>query len=105
MLARFRNRTLGFRANEMWFYDQETADSTCILCTENVKEDEYHFIFQCKVYEDNRKKSKLFDLIPLKPYNLLDLLVTNDENIICFLAKYIAESYDIREKKPSAINS
>lgn len=99
MFARFRTRTLGFKANKRWFEQTNTTDDICILCEEGVKEDERHFLFDCSAYNNIRCKSQLFHTFFAKRKNLTSMLATDDDVILKNLAKYIAEAVSYRNKK------
>ena len=102
MLARFRSRTLGFKANRNWFSNEASTNNGCPLCPGYHKEDEEHFVFYCKAYEEVRRKSRLFNVISQRPHSIVELLGSDDVNIICLFAKFIADCYATREKKMSA---
>ena len=54
-IARFRLRTLGFYANKRWFDDNKNAHVPCPMC-DSAPDDEKHFLFKCKSYDDIRKQ-------------------------------------------------
>ena len=95
-LTRFRTRTLGLRANKVWF-EQSINNRNCVLCLDQTEiEDENHFLFKCKAYEGIRNNSALFGN---SNTDLVKLLQSNDENIIFQLAKFISEAIVIRKQK------
>ena len=101
MLARFRTRTLGFRANLRWFDFQGASDNFCLFCPDKpVKEDEVHFLFHCKAYKHIREKCDLFSASDShgQRLSLIDILTSLDDYIILSLAKYVAEAISVRNK-------
>jgi hypothetical protein len=103
-MTRFRTRTLGLKANKIWF-DLSMNNRNCMFCTdESVIEDEIHFVFHCKAYDNLRNHSIVFKTDIAKRLDLVSLLNTNDNEIILMFAKFIAEATSIRRKKMETIN-
>ena len=97
-LARFRSRTLGLRANKNWFISAGSMNNYCLFCSDkSIAEDENHFLFECKAYDDVRMKSALFKREAARRQDIISLLSTNDNRIIVALAKYIADANNIRK--------
>jgi exonuclease III len=104
MLSRFRTRTLGLRVRKRWF-DISTGNQNCLLCTEETFiENETHFMFLCKSYDALRHQSPLFNTDAARKLDLHSLLLSEKEEIICLLAKYIAEANSVRREKLHSMN-
>ena len=70
----------------------------CLFCSDkSIAEDENHFLFECKAYDDVRMKSALFKREAARQQDIISLLSTNDNRIIVALAKYIADANNIRK--------
>ena len=65
-------------------------DRKCILCNLNVLEDEFHFVLQCTMYNDLRKKyiMKYFWSRP-STFKLVQLLSVENGKELCNLGKFI----------------
>ena len=61
-------------------------------------DDEVHFIFYCQAYDELRKKCLLFGKDIAKRKDVSALLVSKDDTIICLMAKFISEAWNIRYK-------
>ena len=55
ILAQFRTGILPLAIETGRYNDTPPENRFCILCNENLVEDESHFLFQCKLYEDERQ--------------------------------------------------
>ena len=66
VIARLRNGTLPLRIETGRYVNLEVEERKCILCTDNVVEDELHFIFDCRLYDDiqSRFMNMSTDLLP-----------------------------------------
>ena len=71
------------------------SDRKCFKCLQI--EDEFHFIIECNLYKDQRKK-----LIPMKYWvrpnmvKFIELINTEDKKVIKNLASYIYNAFEIR---------
>ena len=71
----------------------------CSVCTTNSKEDEFHLLFECKLYDELRK-------IYIKPYyyrwpNLFksnELFNTQNEEVIENLSVFIYKAFEKRKE-------
>jgi hypothetical protein len=97
-LARFRLRTLGFNAHKRWFHTDTAAPSPCPMCG-FLLEDEMHFMFHCKTYDDIREKCNVFRTNVAKNEDLVGMLKMDDAEQLRSLAKFIAEAYSLRIKE------
>ena len=52
--ARLRNGTLPLRIETGRYTGLQPEDRKCTLCSDNVVEDEIHFVFDCSLYDDIR---------------------------------------------------
>ena len=96
-LARFRLRSLGLNATK-WFNTNTPAEAVCPMCnTEN--EDEMHFLFVCKSYENIRQKCVIFNEDISKRRDIIRVLTTENEVHQKSLAKFIALAWESRQKK------
>ena len=70
----------------------------CLIC--NSLEDEYHFVLECSIYVNLRKT-----YIPRKFWNrpnmfkFLELLNTNDRNVLRNLGIFVEKAFDVRKTK------
>jgi hypothetical protein len=64
------------------FWGVERDDRICDICTSNAKGDEYHYLFECSFFNNERKS--------LLPHNL-----TTKPNIDKFKELFNSESYNI----------
>eukprot|EP00745_Piridium_sociabile_P004303 TRINITY_DN1254_c0_g1_i4.p1 TRINITY_DN1254_c0_g1~~TRINITY_DN1254_c0_g1_i4.p1 ORF type:complete len:981 (+),score=112.61 TRINITY_DN1254_c0_g1_i4:2532-5474(+) len=97
-LARFRLRALGLNANKRWYSADTSSRSPCPMCGALI-EDEIHFLFLCKYYDDMRKSCVVFNENISKERDITSVLSTNDEKILRSLARFIALAWDSRRKK------
>lgn len=99
IFARFRSRTLGLRANKLWF-KKDNDNRNCLFCTEQMYvEDETHFVFHCKAYDHIRKYYSIFYTTAATYSDVSRLLCSQDTRCILSLAKFIAEAYKLRQRK------
>jgi hypothetical protein len=62
-------------------------------------EDEMHFMFHCKTYDDIREKCNVFRTNVAKNEDLVGMLKMDDAEQLRSLAKFIAEAYSLRIKE------
>ncbi len=80
--------------------NENIEDRVCLVCEENIVEDEYHFLCVCKRYDDvrqvlyNKISSKYQDFRSLPKINKFIYLM-KFENIE--VAKYLVKAFDIRK--------
>ena len=97
-LVRFRVRTLGLNATKRWYHTDTSAGSPCPMCGWQT-EDEVHFLFVCKSYDDIRQKCMLVSEEILKRMDITSILLSEDEALLRSLAKFISLAWDRRRKK------
>ena len=68
------------------------------MCRTNETEDEHHFLFRCKGYEEVRRKCIVFQTPVARWQNVHETLTLDKEEQIKSLAKYIAEANQVRKK-------
>ena len=96
LMAQFRCGILPLRVETGCYRNEPLQERYCVLCKSNSIEDEKHFIFQCKFYENNR--ISFFHCINLDKY----LDETVKLNIIMEkhqrqTAKYLNLIYSVRQ--------
>ena len=99
-LARFRLRVLGLNAKKRW-YDTDTDASTqspCPMCGDQT-EDEIHFIFDCKSYDDIRNKCLVFDDRFVLERDITQLFLSDNNIKIQSFSRFIALAWTRRTKK------
>ena len=102
LLAQFRSGILPLRIETGRYQDLPVEFRICLMCEEEVCEDEIHFIFSCNCYENLR--TKLFDqILPVYP-NFLEFSVSEklskmmDRQFIKHTAGYIWNAYTKRRR-------
>ena len=88
-LVRFRVRSLGLNATKRWFQTNTLAQTACPMCGSQF-EDEIHFLFVCKSYDDIRQKCIIFNDETLERRDITRVLETENETQLKSLAKFIA---------------
>ena len=96
-LVRFRIRTMGFQKNRRWFDIDNLENGSCPVCKEGL-EDENHFLFDCKAYNDLREISVLFNVHNIQRYNLVHFLSSFDEEKVKALALFISQAFSKRRE-------
>lgn len=96
LMARFRCGILPLRVETGRYQNEPLQERYCVLCKSNSIEDEKHFIFQCKFYENNR--ISFFHSINLDK-NLdetvnLNIIMENNQRQT---AKYLNLIYSVRQ--------
>lgn len=96
LMARFRCGILPLRVETGRYQNEPLQERYCVLCKSNSIEDEKHFIFQCKFYENNR--ISFFHSINLDK-NLdetvnLNIIMKNNQRQT---AKYLNLIYSVRQ--------
>ena len=76
-------------------------EKECPVCKDVVDrgEDEFHFVFECKMYDNVRKENDLFKMPIAIRNNLVGILKSNNECVIVNLAKFVAEAFKVRKAK------
>jgi hypothetical protein len=95
-MARFRLRTLGFNANKYWFHTDSSTEEPCPMCSCEL-EDEDHFLFHCKAYENLRVKYVFFESKPTRSCNVTEVLRSQNDNTVKSIAMFIAEALKLRQ--------
>ena len=98
-LARFRIRTMGLQMNRRWFDVglDNPENALCLLCSEG-SEDEIHFLYDCRVYNDLRETSAIFNIHNLQRYNLVNIMTSSDEEVLKALALFISQIFSKRRE-------
>ena len=100
LLARFRTGILQLRIETGRFNQVKLDDRLCLVCNENVIEDEFHFLCVCSKYSTIREE--LFTKIITMDHNFQDLPL-NDKFIFimsnyCEIAGcFIRKAWDVRK--------
>ena len=102
LMAQFRSGILPLRIETGRYQNIPREFRLCLMCNENVCEDETHFMFDCALYDNIRCNyfSKLTEYFPdFTEYTILDKLTTMmNENVVKFTASYIWEAYSKRRE-------
>ena len=71
----------------------------CKICNSGDIEDEYHFIFKCQLYQNEREKLfKPYYWRRPSMYKLINLLSTSNVKELCNLGKFIEKASNLRSK-------
>ena len=83
----------------------------CKMCKENKIDNEVHFLTECTsnapLREDlfNKAKSTIKDIAKLtKEEKFVNLLTTNDNNLIINIAKFVCDSFTLRKNKNQSLS-
>ena len=81
------------------------------MCKENKIDNEVHFLTECTsnapLREDlfNKAKSTIKDIAKLtKEEKFVNLLTTNDNNLIINIAKFVCDSFTLRKNKNQSLS-
>ena len=102
LIAQIRSGTLPLNIEVGRFRNIQLEDRICTLCNNNMLEDEFHFVCQCRLYDDIR--SNLYDTIQLKntefhtlePRQKFDHILKNEWNL---LGKFLKIAWERRTRK------
>ena len=88
-LTRFRVRECRLRSNKVWFLTLISENSSCPMCG-HMHEEEVHFLFQCPVYLQLRKKYVFTEPISQGNWSTVrNILACENEPKTVSLTKYL----------------
>ena len=93
--ARFRLGITKIRNNERFL--KPYSSTFCLSCQPNVKEDEYHFLLVCPMYNELRIKYLKRCWITLNSLTIQDLIANENEWVTRCTAMYIYHADRLRE--------
>ena len=90
---------MGFNKNRRGFDVgvDDRENSLCPLCLDAL-EDEIHVLYDCRIYNDLRKKSTLFNVHNLQRYNFVNIMSSYDEEVLKALALFISQIFSKRRE-------
>ena len=88
-ICKFRCRSNSLPISKSRFSNDDEESYLCPLCRENEIGDEYHYLFRCPFFNDERKK--YLPDIPSHPdvYHMIQLFDNNEANHVCKLSIFI----------------
>ena len=79
-------------------------DRKCRTCICNKLENEYHFLFECQLYSDLRRKYlKRYFWIRTNMLKLKELMLSTNTNVIKNLGLFVKKAFKVREQNPIII--